>query len=135
VQELAERSYGEEAKLTGTESDIPWLQRILDDELLEPSQAWELQSLGLAFGSVLCESLAVDWIMVEDEYGRDPALQYTDTSLILYPLTMISKRVEGSQSIDLQRFHDDLKSQVEELGARVDPLEVVPKKPWWRLFG
>jgi len=30
--------------------------------------------------------------MVEDEHGRDPAVRIPKTTIILFPMTMISKR-------------------------------------------
>ena len=36
--------------------------------------------------------------MVEDEKGRDPAIRIPGTTVILFPLTMISKRIERGEA-------------------------------------
>lgn len=54
----------------------------------------ELQCLGIVLGDAFVQELKMEWVMVEDDGGRDPAVQPAGTTIILYPLTMISKRVE-----------------------------------------
>src|SRR5690348_11663379 len=71
---LAEHYPG--TSLNGTTADLALLQRILDDRRLRPDQTYELQSLGIALGEAMANETGLHWIMVEDEYGRDPALQY-----------------------------------------------------------
>ena len=39
--------------------------------------------------------------MVEDEYGRDPALLISDDPVLVFPITMISKRVEDGETVDV----------------------------------
>ncbi len=46
------------------------------------------------------QDLGFHWILVQDEFGTVPAIQYENTTIILYPLTMISKRVEKHEKID-----------------------------------
>ena len=133
VYELAQRKY--EATLNGTVADLPALQRLLKDKAFAPSQTWELQSLGLAFGSVLCTSTGLDWVTVEDEYGRDPALAYAETSLLLFPLTMISKRIESGEAVNLRELHDKIVDQVGELQVKLSEGAIGPaKKPRWRFW-
>ena len=93
------------AKLDGSRSDLSLLQRLLDSGTLEREATYTLQALGLAFGRVfLTENPDYDWWMVEDEYGRDPAIRYQRSSLLAYPRTMLSKRIEDGESVDVVRF-------------------------------
>jgi len=39
--------------------------------------------------------------MVEDEFGRDPALLITDDPVLVFPVTMISKRIEDDETVDV----------------------------------
>ena len=41
------------------------------------------------------------WAAVEDELGRDPALQYAQTTTVVFPLTAISKRIEDGIEVDV----------------------------------
>jgi hypothetical protein len=53
--------------------------------------------------------------MVEDEYGRDPAIRYKETSLLVFPMTMISKRVEDGEELNVLELFDGLAKQLAEL--------------------
>lgn len=77
------------------------LRALLEAEVFQPDQTYELQSMGIVFGDVFVQDMGFSWVMVEDEYGRDPAIKYQDTSIILFPLTMISKRVERGEDVDV----------------------------------
>jgi hypothetical protein len=59
--------------------------------------------------------------MVEDEYGRDPALRYKDTTLLVFPQTMISKRIEDGEGVDVRELFDGLRERVEEIRAENHP--------------
>ena len=48
------------------------------------------------------------WVVVEDEHGRSPAVRMPGTSVILFPLTMISKRVEQGESVDVFELFNSL---------------------------
>ncbi len=89
------------AVLTRTKLDLPLLQRLLDDGVFAKSQTFELQSLGVVFGDVLATETGLHWMMVTDEYGTDPTLVRGASSLQVNALTMISKRVERAELVDV----------------------------------
>ena len=102
--------------LDGTRQDLALIQRVLDQGLVEPEATYTLQALGLAFGRVfLNEFPDYDWWMVEDEYGRDPAIRYKETSLLVFPMTMISKRIEDGEPFEVSELFDGLAKQLAEL--------------------
>ncbi|MFC4312374.1 DUF3806 domain-containing protein [Steroidobacter flavus] len=49
------------------------------------------------------------------EYGRDPAIRYKRTSLLAFPRTMLSKRVEDGELPDVVELFDGLTRRLEEL--------------------
>jgi len=89
------------AVLTRTKLDLPLIQRLLDDDVFAPSQTFELQSLGVAFGDVLATEAGLHWMMVTDDYGTDPTLVRGASSLQVNALTMISKRIERAEMVDV----------------------------------
>jgi hypothetical protein len=105
-----------EEDLDGTHQDLELIQRVLDQGLVEPEATYTLQAFGLAFGRVfLNEFPDYDWWMVEDEHGRDPAIRYKETSLLVFPMTMISKRIEDGDPFDVCELFDGLAKQLAEL--------------------
>jgi len=89
-------------KLTKSIADLGPLQHLIDDKVFAKAQTYELQSLGVAFGDVLAAELPLRWVMVTDEYGTDPTLRFKETTVQINALTMISKRVETGEVVDLR---------------------------------
>ena len=77
------------------------LQAIIDNGWVARNETAKLQALGVVFGDMLAELLSVPWVMVEDEFGRDPALLITDDPVLVFPVTMISKRIEDDETVDV----------------------------------
>lgn len=100
VVAAAKQRYGTTA-FTKTKADLAVLQRLLDDGVFTKTQTYELQCLGVVFGDVLASELPLRWMMVTDEYGIDPTLRYKDTTIQVNALTMLSKRVERGENVDV----------------------------------
>jgi hypothetical protein len=82
-------------KLCGSEEDLDGIQAVLNSNTIEPEAIYSLEALGVAFGRVFIENhAAFDWWMVIDETGRDPAIRYKESSMLLFPQDMILKRIE-----------------------------------------
>jgi Domain of unknown function (DUF3806) len=81
------------------EGKLRLLEAILDENWIGATETWKLQSLGITFGDALAEKMGLVWVAVEDEHGRDPALHDGSRTLVLFPMTMISKRVERGETV------------------------------------
>lgn len=123
IAAAAKKRYGT-PRLIRTKADLPVLQRLIDDRVFSKTQTYELQSLGVAFGDVLTSELPVRWVMVTDEFGTDPTLRFKDTSIQIGALTMISKRVERGEKVDvfwlLETTREQLPGLVKRLGYSTD---------------
>jgi hypothetical protein len=97
------------------EGKLYLLQGILDQEFYGKDETWKLQSLGIAFGDALLQKLGLEWVEIEDEYGIDPALRYKNTSILLFPLTMISKRIEKDEQINIEKLFGGICDKVNEM--------------------
>lgn len=84
TDETSRKKYQTAAGKLGT------IRFILDKNLFKPTQTYELQCLGIVLGDAFVQDLKMEWVTVEDEHGRDPAVRLPKTSIILFPLTMIS---------------------------------------------
>jgi uncharacterized protein DUF3806 len=101
--------------------DIERLQTLIERGVLTGAHTYELQCLGIALGQVLARNVAgLDWAVIEDEYGRDPTIRYRDTSFQVNVLTLISKRVEAGQPVDVQGMYEWVRAQLKTLGSEVD---------------
>jgi hypothetical protein len=103
VAAAAKQRYGT-STLSKTAADLPVLQRLIDDKVFGKAQTYELQSLGITFGDVLASELPLRWVMVTDEYGTNPTLRFKSTTMQINALTMISKRIEKDEKVNLSEL-------------------------------
>jgi hypothetical protein len=93
------------------------IRAILDAGVFRADQTFELQCLGIVLGDALVQEFGMEWVMVEDEYGRDPATRVPGTSIVVYPLTMVSKRIERGEAVDVFVLFNAVAAQVNEMRA------------------
>lgn len=98
----------------GATEDLLVLQKIIDSSAISPTQTWELQSLGIVLGDVFAGEKGLHWVIVEDEYGRDPALRFNNTSNLVFALTMISKRIEDGKTVDIQAIYEGVCDHIDQ---------------------
>jgi NAD-dependent SIR2 family protein deacetylase len=103
-----------EEKYQTLEGKLVLLDAILKNKWIEPSEIVKLQCLGVTFGDALAQKLGLKWVAVEDEYGRDPALIVEGTSIITFPLTSISKRIENGEEVDVFNLFENACSKINE---------------------
>ena len=70
-----------QGKYQTLEGKLVLLNTIISNNWVEPNETLKLQCLGIRFGDALEQKLSLEWRMVEDEYGRDPALIQSGTSI------------------------------------------------------
>jgi len=90
------------------------LRALLNAEMFSPEQTYEQQSMGIVLGDVFVQDMRFHWIIVEDENGRDPAIKFQDTSVLLFPLTMISKRIERGETVDVFDLYNGVAALAKE---------------------
>ena len=93
------------------------IQTILDAGWIEASETVKLQCLGITLGDALVQELGLEWVMVEDEYGRDPAIRKPGTTVLAFPLTMISKRVERGEAVVVRDLFDGVVDHVRRMAS------------------
>ena len=94
------------------------IRAILQANVFKPNQTYELQCLGIVLGDAFVQELKMEWVMVEDQYGRDPAVRLPGTTIILFPLTMISKRIERGEKVDVFEVFNGVAAQVDDIKRR-----------------
>jgi hypothetical protein len=102
-------------KYEGPVGKLGLLRALLESKVFSPEQTYELQSMGVVLGDVFAQKLGMEWIVVEDSFGRTPALRYPNTTIILYPITMISKRIEAGEQVDVFDMYNSLAAEVDEI--------------------
>ena len=88
-------------KYENSQDKLRLLDTILKEQWIAPNETLKLQCLGITFGDVLKQEIGLEWVAVEDEHGRTPSLKVEGTSVIVFPMTMISKRIERGEEVDV----------------------------------
>lgn len=96
------------------------LKTIIESAWIQKVETNKLQCLGVTLGDAIVQDLGFNWVEIEDEFGVDPAIKLGDTSLILFPLTMISKRIENDEAVNIFELFDRIKNKVLEIRDKVD---------------
>jgi Domain of unknown function (DUF3806) len=105
------------------EGKLRLLETILEEKWIQPNETWKLQSLGIALGDALVQQTGLVWATVADDLGCDPALRDPGTGTAIFPLTMISKRAERGEAVDIRKLFAGICSKITQL--RNEP----PHKP------
>lgn len=102
-----------ELKLSKTRADFSILQKLVNLHIIAKDKTWELQAIGVVFGDALASTIeGLAWVEVTDEFGTDPTMRYKQTSLQLNVLTMISKRIEDEEEVDIEHMAELLQDFV-----------------------
>ena len=91
------------------------LDVILRNGWIAASERVKLLCLGVTFGDALAQELGLKWIAVQDDYGRDPALTVEGTSIRIFPLTSIAKRIEGGEEVNVFDLFESACGSIEQL--------------------
>jgi len=100
---------------TRSKTDLPVIQRLIDDRVFAKTQTFELQALGVVFGDVLASELGLHWELVTDEYGTDPVLRLGTHQVQISALTMISKRAEDGKEVDVAALLDGVRDTLKQM--------------------
>lgn len=114
VNELAQTKLG--TPLRRDLSDLSTLQRIVDKELVATDNFELQQAMGVVLGNVMLADFpnTFEWKIYEDELGRSRALCVRKTNDCLFPVTMLSRRMEVGTKPDVRKIYDDALLRMEK---------------------
>jgi hypothetical protein len=103
------------ASTSQSESDLSVLQALVDHDAMRNAKFEAWVTLGIAFGDALIASVpGLRWCLVTDQFGTHAALQFKQKALSISAPTMLWKRVERGEPIDLAHMTRELRSLVVE---------------------
>lgn len=109
------RSRFGDVQLRHTENDLRLLQRLQDEGGLRAGQEQELEAVGIVFGEVLAARTPFRWITVEWQGERSLGLQYPGTTVIVFPGSMIAKRVNRGERVEFEPLFRATLAHVEQM--------------------
>lgn len=114
VNELGQTKLG--TPLRRDLSDLNTLQRIIDKELVAMDDYETQQAMGVVLGNVMLADFpnTFEWKIYEDQLGRSRALCVRNTNDCLFPVTMLSRRMEVGTKPDVKKIYNDAIMLVEK---------------------
>lgn len=96
------------SQLRGDLRDLQVLQQIIDRQMIPASDTESLQALGAVLGEVMLADVpSLEWKVYEDEVGRSRALCAKGTKECLFPITMLSRRIEVGLAPNVRSVYDE----------------------------
>jgi hypothetical protein len=103
------------SELTQSDRDLPVLQALASHEAMKHANYEAWVALGIAFGDALAAYVpGLVWRLVTDQRSTYAALQFEGKALSVAAPTMLWKRVERGEDIDLVYIASELKTLIEE---------------------
>jgi hypothetical protein len=114
VNELAQSKLG--TALRKDLSDLQTLQRIIDSGLVDQDDFKTQQAMGVVMGNVLQADFpqTLEWKVYRDKVGRSRALCAKGTQECMFPVTMLSRRMEVGSKPDVRKIYADAISYMAE---------------------
>jgi hypothetical protein len=106
--------YGD-VQLRQTEDDLRWLQRLEDDGALQAGREDQWKQVGIVFGQVLATRTPLRWITLEWEGKQVLGMQYPSTTVVVFPESMIVKRIARGERVEFESFFGSVSAQVEHM--------------------
>ncbi|MCW7503522.1 DUF3806 domain-containing protein [Leptospira paudalimensis] len=70
--------------------------------------------IGVIIGDILVQKHNMKWLAVEDKFGRDPVIFVDRTLYYIGTLTLISKRIEDGEKIDIKHLISQIEDHMKE---------------------
>lgn len=90
----------------GTKDDIALLQRVIYKGLIKREDSLTLQALGAVLGNLMVKEFDMQWMVYEDGNGRSRAVCAPVSQECLFPITMLSRRMEVGLIPNVQELYD-----------------------------
>lgn len=103
INDLAKLHLGKQLR-NQTQSDLQILQELLDKKIVTKDNILQLQAMGVVLGDLYVKELGVRWVVYSDSKGRSRALQWSNSKHVLFPVTMISRRVKAGVNINMNEL-------------------------------
>ncbi|MEC4112887.1 DUF3806 domain-containing protein [Myroides pelagicus] len=92
---------------------IKRLQEIFNDRELSKQERSLHFTLGMAFGIALIYKYPdLHWVVVNDQYGRELALQYQNLAIQCFPISMIVKHIEDGEAVNIEMLLSNTHEQI-----------------------
>ena len=118
VDDLIRRHFG--SQLNGQKNnDIAQMQRLLNENIVGRNDIVLLQAMGIVLGELIKSEHRLSWIIYIDQYGRSRALQIPGQRDVLFPNTMISRRVATGADVEINVIYNKATEELNRIRQQI----------------
>lgn len=118
VDSLARTKLG--TQLRNDYGDLEILQKIVDQELIGKKDTEDLQALGAVIANLMLVDVpSLEWKIYKDSLGRSRALCAKQTTECLFPITMLSRRMEQGLKPDVKKVYEEGLAMLDDYVAQI----------------
>ncbi len=110
IDELGRSEFG--TPVRGDKSDLELLQRIIYRGLVPKDDSLRLQALGVVLGNVMVAEFGLEWKKYSDRIGTSRAACIPGTQECVFPVTMLSRRMEVGLMPDVKRIYSEVQEMI-----------------------
>lgn len=91
------------------------VRAFLEGGVLASYEQKDFEALGIILGDTYVQDMGFHWVAVIDELGKDYAVRYDETSILIFPIAMIEKRIRRGEVIDIFDLYNGVANEAEIL--------------------
>lgn len=112
IKEIARSKLG--SSINRNWGDIAVLQRMIDQKLIKSDDFATQEAMGVILGNVMQKDFPshLQWKVYKDKQGRSKALCVVKTQECLFPITMLSRRMQLEMEVDVTTIYDNAINQI-----------------------
>jgi len=84
------------------------LDALIKGGWMDPAETAQLHCLGVILGDAFVEEKGFEWVMVKSGYSREPAIRLPGSAVILYPIEIISQKIEKGEAVDVPALFEGI---------------------------
>jgi len=109
---------GKEGHFVSVEGKLKLIQKIVDVGEIGKEETIKLQCLGTYLGVAICEYTGWKFEIIKDEYGEDYCIKLPSKEVRIFPMTMISKRVENGEAVNVFELFTKVIPMAKDIDAK-----------------
>ena len=110
INDLGRAKLGQPVR--GNKDDLELIQRIIDRGLIAKDSIEQQQALGAVLGNLMAQEFNLQWKSYEDSHGRSRAICIPNTEQCLFPITMLSRRMQVGLLPRVERIYTETESMI-----------------------
>lgn len=105
-------------------TDLKLLQDLIYKAAITKNDRLNLQGMGVVLGNIMAQEFGLEWRIYEDMKGRNKALCAANTQQCLFPITMLSRRIEVGLLPNIEEIYNNARQLIKPHLKKQSPYSI-----------